>query len=524
MLDSLGALRLPLKSDVAKGYHKPARRCTLPKPTPCVRWGEVELVCRRGHWLRQSAARPIVGSIPPHRTARVFVPRLRRIIPADRERPGREVAPELAGDVVVSLEELRAKLGQTAFAVWWQMLICRSEGGGQFHGTVKRLAAAVGKTERAVRHGLARLKQSAIVTDGGFARLEVYDGHKVVERTVYTRTVRGAVLDDSRATVPRLVALWLGQANAHGGPRPGSGPKKFKTVGTGEPPTSRAEHLHIEFETGTRPSESSVQDGRTIVSSSRGDTPCFVAYGNDALPSAARAVAMISEQDDAEPRALLRQKPRVAPLPITVGGPIPPYPGTSLVRPALKPPPPALPRDADDYELARALVDAYNGACTARLGARCSVLKSRKSLEGSRYYRGLVAAAKLLRDKKIAPGAWAAFWLDAQQRTKRPPIQVYFSEKFVGDQKKRWVFRKARPHYGHRAVFGDAHKALIERWEEMRAAIRQSGAATEAEVERIVALHFPPGQWALMLEAAQKEAKSTQAAMHAAVADGEFIW
>lgn len=180
-----------------------------------------------------------------------------------------------------------------------------------------------------------------------------------------------------------------------------------------------------------------------------------------------------------------------------------------------------------DHELARTLVDTWNACVSHRLQRRSMSLASDKALVNAPFYRNLITAGRTLRDKKIAPAAWVAFWMDARLakgHTTPIPLKVVFGANFVADQKKRWVFRRNRPHHGGRVEFGPAHKALIDRYEDMRFALRARNANTLQDVERVVSEFFPPGQWGLMLEAAQNEARARQVQYDTALQNGEFLW
>lgn len=224
--------------------------------------------------------------------------------------------------------------------------------------------------------------------------------------------------------------------------------------------------------------------------------------------------------------ALATARPGIA-APILVGGPLPPYPNTALIKPASIPMPPMVDANADDYTKARMIVNAYCGACETRLGKPCRVLLGEKSLRSSKLFDMLVEAANLLSEKKISPFAWAAWWLDGhveRGRTDRPPLQVVFGNKSVGDHIKRNIFRRSGKIYGGRVVFGAKHLELIRRYEDMRQHLRTIAFATEADVAAVVNEHFPPGHWGLLLEDAQKEAAALKDQHAATLQRGGFLW
>lgn len=145
------------------------------------------------------------------------------------------VGVEVSGRCVVTIEELRKKLGRGGFRVW-EALITRRDRDGFTHVTRKGLANAEGYarlSDKTVARALARLRDAGLVSDSGWQRLRVpvgYEGETAV-RKVWVRRVYGARIirgknDETRALVPTETMRWLAKAKGHGGARRGAGRKR----------------------------------------------------------------------------------------------------------------------------------------------------------------------------------------------------------------------------------------------------------------------------------------------------------
>lgn len=494
------------------------------------------------------------------------MPAYKPVHPYDPAR-GRPVHEAIAGEYPVTMDTLERVLGKSSAALWRAMVLCRSESGGVYHGTTQRLAARVELSERNVKRCLARLRAAKLVRDDGWRKLRVFRGGRVVETTVYARTVYGAITDAeaTAAVVPTDVAEWIASAPGHGGdrrsqdaqtptkPAPVRGGTHLKpikcvpsTPAQNVQPCSTARGPHA-------PSEA--------VRSVQEDFKCVPPPGSDfssvsldregieergTLPSLA-SPRMPAAKVGREPSSLfvVEHSNNTGPVrehsgdarrlgrardvtpPIAVGGPIPPYPGASLISPAVLPHPPMVDASASDEDKAMLLVRAYNGACESRYKKRSRVLSGYRALRGSKHFANLVRTANFLVEKKISPHEWAAWYLDSRikfGREDKPPISVVFGRNTVGDHVKRAIFRRDRKRMGGRIVYGPKHLDLVSRYEAMRQDIRQLPITTEDELRVVVAEHFPPGVWGLLLSDAQKEAADLQVQFTTAVQAGQFIW
>ena len=506
------------------------------------------------------------------------MPAYTAVNPYDPER-GRPVHEEISGLCVVPMTTLARLLGKSAMALWRAMVLCRSESGGVYHGTTERMAPRVELTPRNVKRAMARLRAAKLVRDDGWRKLRVHRGGRVVEMKVYSRTVYGAVIDraGTRAFVPADVSTWLETAHGHGGDRRSRGYARGQDGAQRDETCTRSARDTLEnravsaLPDGARNVQASmsrvqtttpvqsVQEPIKCVPSQpahfssvspdkrgREDIGPFLTFSSKKLPVASDPEpGYVFDLDDATTSdqaphadAPLREhdvdigrcrlgRARDASPPIAVGGPLPPYPGQSLIAPAETPKPPPVDASASPEDQAMQLVRAYNGACASRLGKPSRTLCSHRALTGSRYFANLCKTAKLLAEKKISPGAWAAWWLDwhkSRGRTDKPPLQVVFGLKTVGDHVKRAMFRKSGKHYGGRVVYGERHLELLHRYEAMRQHIRTLAITTEVELAAVVAEHFPPGEWGLLVNDAQNEATALQVHYSTALQANEFLW
>lgn len=212
--------------------------------------------------------------------------------------------------------------------------------------------------------------------------------------------------------------------------------------------------------------------------------------------------------------------PDVGPMSIVSLGP--PYPGASLVPPAVIPAPPLLPDSANDVLVARTLVSTYRQAAESRTKERCFVL-ARVDLVRSRHYAPLVACGLLLREKKIPPAAWAAWAIDLWRQHEKgvPPISLVWSKERVA-KRSGWFRKEASSYVGGVVLYGPAHRDLIVRWERMARDLYRledpSGAA--AVVER----HFPGDAFDGHVRRAREEAEAKQRELRDLVEQGAWLW
>jgi hypothetical protein len=201
----------------------------------------------------------------------------------------------------------------------------------------------------------------------------------------------------------------------------------------------------------------------------------------------------------------------------------PPFPGVSVVAPALVPDPPLL--DASLSEVARVwkLVRAYRAVVEAKCGERCFAF-ARGDVRRSSLYRGMANGAAALIEHGIAPIAWAAWTTDVWQRDgnrSAPPVPLVWGAKRIAERR-GWFRRESLTYMGGRAVFGPKLRELIRRWHALAGALiradEPSGGA--ALVER----WFPGTRYDDLVREAKVESARKNAELRARAEDGEWLW
>lgn len=472
----------------------------------------------------------------------------------------RPIDPEVAGDTQIPVTYLAERLGRTAFSVWIDMALHRSGDGGLFHGTLANIGKRINKTERAVRHVMhRRLIRSGIVQNLGRQRFLVMEGRQAIDKLVQGRIVRGAYVDNDTVVVPNEVAQWLAKANTHGGlnaedknrnkayqgksianpklvqkhgPLLGVGmhkkdPKTFDGkvkkaqdrdpsgahVGPSGAPTRDPSGATDIYKTLEKRPESGLKTGQGP-NGSAPDSSDFRMFRNIKNPN---------ERQLGKPK-----KHTLAPL--IMGGVVPPFPSRSLIDPPTSPTPPLLSPDMNEVERVRELVKVYNAAVSKKLGVD-SYAYVRGDITKCKPYKALLVAANILIDKKISPWGWCAWRFEqriADGRKDRPPITVIFGNKLLGNRALRNIYRKHSNAYGGRAYMPPTLKKLLVKYRHMQSDIRQQAMSfkieTEADLSALVAKHFPPGDWGILVSTAKREAENKRQEYARALTTGEFIW
>ena len=199
----------------------------------------------------------------------------------------------------------------------------------------------------------------------------------------------------------------------------------------------------------------------------------------------------------------------------------PPYPGISVVAPALVPPPPLLDAEWGDEELAAKALDAYRKVAAHRTRRRCFILRSGPG----RFFRLILEGARKMLEFSIPPIAWCAWSWDLWHVRSRstPPIHYVFGARRI-EQRRGWFRSEALAYLGGAARYGEAHRKLLSRWESMAADLRRTDAKSEAEVRAAIARWFPDGKYERMIAEARAEASAEDARLHEALERGEWLW
>lgn len=207
---------------------------------------------------------------------------------------------------------------------------------------------------------------------------------------------------------------------------------------------------------------------------------------------------------------------------------MPRYPGPEVIPSAMVPGPPKLPADARGADAAGWLLKAYRGAIESRFGGRCQVLRKRGTLERSRYLKGLVEAAELLRDYGFPPAAWAMFSVDVWRKyeattTRKPGLGWVFSPKRIEDRH-GWFRREEGRYCTRRAVFSRIAQDLMRGYRHMTYALAQAGAQSEQEIRAVVEQYFPGDSYEQTAAKARQRALADQRLINDRVARGEWVW
>jgi hypothetical protein len=478
------------------------------------------------------------------------------------------VGRDVAGDVLVAVDDLRTKLGESAWRTLQALWSVRDQA-GLTHATRDGIADLPGFQPigaSTAMKALARLREAALIRPIGWTKARVPSGASVIEREVYMREVRGAVALGAAAgqlIVPAETSAWMSSASSWGGRRSGAG-RPSSRIQDGSTPLA-----NIEFKTG-RPNSRGVdprplddnQEGSPM-NKKRRDKSAQGVSGLRPETSAAgaaplRGVSGTPEGPKERPEAIEtpprspngagaflvapggpRPAPRFAGLGSSLGAPlaprpqgtptgpadgVPPFPGASLIAPATLPSPPLLDEKMGDLERADMLAVAFRAAAESRFGGRCWAFRG-GPLMRSKFYSLLVDAAQTLLDLEFSPAAWCAFSCDVWKKhadergrkVKHPPVQWVFNASRIVER--RGWFRAEEDNYaGGRIIYGPKHKALLGRYALMRAELlrRQEPVAT------IVARYFP--NWERTITDVRAEVAELQQDLRARAERGEFLW
>lgn len=200
----------------------------------------------------------------------------------------------------------------------------------------------------------------------------------------------------------------------------------------------------------------------------------------------------------------------------------PPFPGSSRLPPATVPAPPLLDPSKSPLALARTLLSAYRGAYQSRYGKPCFIL-ARGDLERSRFFPLLVGAARSFVEHSIPPAAWCAWSLDVWRKghDTSPTLSFVFNSRWIS-QRRGWFRRDASSYVGGLALYGRAHRALLEAWFAMADALYR--APSDAIAEEIVERHFPGRRYDELVAAARREVAETMRRMQDAVEREVWLW
>jgi hypothetical protein len=214
----------------------------------------------------------------------------------------------------------------------------------------------------------------------------------------------------------------------------------------------------------------------------------------------------------------------------------PPFPGASLLAPAILPSPPTLDAEASPLERTQVLARAFRAGVESRFGEGAAFTAPRPGeVRASKHYATLLAGAEALIAAEIAPAAWVAFSCDLWKRyaveratekkgskaaTRRgPSVAWVFNPKRIAERA-GWFRAEETTYSGGLAVFGPKHKALLQRHAEMRAALHRAAEPAADIIHR----YFPPGAFDRAVAAARRENAEIQQRLRDGVQTGEWFW
>ena len=161
---------------------------------------------------------------------------------------------------------------------------------------------------------------------------------------------------------------------------------------------------------------------------------------------------------------------------------IPPYPGTSILRPYTIPAPPLLPSLSDQTIVL--LAHCLTSVMQSRYTTRWRAINSRTL---PKLHIHLGACANALYTQAIAPAAWFIFSVDQWRYTNKqqPPSVKWLCSTQRITERKVWFEQCAASYSGGQLWVAPAHEQLHGRWCTMQRALLD-GEFTQAAVMRTV--------------------------------------
>jgi hypothetical protein len=476
------------------------------------------------------------------------------------------VAPDVSGSSVITIAEVRAKLGGAAFRVW-ESLLYRRDRDGITHATRIGLANAenfVPISAETIKSAFIRLRKAGLVRDLGWREIEVPGAHGAAVRRVFMRKVYGArivaALDGTlRAVMPHHVARWIDRAPSHGGRRAGAGRKKKpgRKVGHFRVVDGAQNQEESGFGNQVHP-KSAKSSSPEVEPLGENQVPPAIRYEDRELASLQRRVASslsASRRSQNQPPAfagdffssesqpmLRREHPQLGVIlgqpvldapPVQMRGKlVPPYPDIVRVPVARIPSPPLLDAGLGPQRRRSLLARWYRCAVESRFG------KVREASAGfarnPKTFALLDRAAALLLEHEVAPAAWCAWCCDLQvqrandpSKLKAPSIRWVFSEKWITSifPARRGWFRSESRYLGGRIIAGSALRMLEDRWDAMNQELRRARAYTDDEQRPIIERWLSKKLYDGLIALAHRQAAETQELVNNLARSGDkWLW
>jgi len=223
----------------------------------------------------------------------------------------------------------------------------------------------------------------------------------------------------------------------------------------------------------------------------------------------------------------------LATIEVQYPGIVPAFPGDTVVRAVVTPPPPLLPDGGLVAEVVPQLFAAYVCGLKHVLGVvrKPKLPKITPEMTGA---RSLVSAVGILRARKLSPVMWCVHSLERWKRTLASYVPahvkcpawtwVYSTTRMGRPEEIKEALRVQNAHPGRVMAMGAAHKLLLEKWHAMRASVVRLQNPTRETVTKAVELYFSSGHYDSLVKAAQKETEGLQRFIDEKVARGEFVW
>lgn len=183
------------------------------------------------------------------------------------------------------------------------------------------------------------------------------------------------------------------------------------------------------------------------------------------------------------------------------------------------PPPPQIPRDANDQTVVRMCLDAYASVLRKKQDKHCWM--DFPKLKKSRLYKVLLKTGKELQKYRISPVTWSNFRFsvfEGYTTGKIPTMAWVFSAKAITDENMRW---QEQSYVLSRRVFVMKEKReFFQRWLYFKRLVE-----TTLDVETSRARAFPCGRsFDEMVEAINAKVAKIQQRVNERYEDGAYLW
>lgn len=486
------------------------------------------------------------------------------------------VAPSVAGARIVTGESLEAKLGKTAMLVWLRLCARRDNVTGYTHVTVGGLGRCSWEQHAeeiqpdSVKYSLKKLREAGLVVDHGRRWKSVACGVTRAPRQVFIRTVLGTELIVSGSStvqymVPEKTAAWLASAGTWGGKRAGAGRKKAlenkqNDALEGKSSLPLTNQVYPSLGEIKFTSRSTLRDPRVSISTDlslpsgekegRELAPIEHIYSSDEQEHVS-TMSSVPTPEDAHVvgLGLGTLLPRGGTFPASLAR-LPPYPGSSLVKPAVVPSAPKLNPDQSWEDWLLLMAKAYEGACAQRwpLELRTKVRKTGakkgqayiqrptgmlghpRSPKWDSFREKLKDAAEALLSLDLSPFAWASFsaqvWRGMNEHkngertgkiAKWPPVDWLWSATRILERGDSPAVHECTE--GGTVVYGDTHKLLLSKYTDLQREVG-FGVPVDAALDKVL----PLSEYERLLQQARIEAEDTQRELNRRARAGEWLW